>query len=151
MSGYGISVFALSAVLGVLGLLSYRQGGDGAQRFAFAVLLCVTVAMPLSEGVRELSSLGQITDVPTDEYSELYASVAEEAFAAGLCQQICSHYGLDPSEVELRLSGFDFSAMSAERVTVTLSGSAATADSRSIKEYIKEQGIRECDVLVEFR
>ena len=149
MKGFGLLVFGVCAVVSVLSLVSYKQG-DGMRKFAFSVLRFATVAAPLVTAVREIKLPSDIPDAVFGDYGELYAEVAEEAFRDGLLRDVCSRFGISTGAAELSLYGFDFEKMTAERVKITLSGSAAIADTRAIKEYIVGLGISECEVKITF-
>lgn len=149
MSGLAASVFAASAALGVLGLVAYRQG-DVAQRFAFAVLLSLAVVSSLSEAIADLHLILDGTAGGGGQTDGLYTEVGESAFAEGIAASVAERFSLDPSEISVRLSGFDFSLMRAEKIVITLSGTAAFADARGIASYISEKNLGVCEVKIEF-
>ena len=147
MRGFGLLVFGVCAVVGVLSLVSYKQG-DGMRKFAFSVLMFAAIAAPLVSLVRNFDLGEELPDTLPGEYGELYAEVAEEAFCDGLLREVSLRFGIPTGAAELSIYGFDFEKMSAERVKITLSGSAAIADTRAIKEYIEGFGIGECEVRI---
>ena len=144
-----VSVFSVSLVLGVLGLV-FDRGGDSARRFAFSVLLSLAVVVPLVRAVGDFDfDFDLESSVPTDD--GLYAEVAEEAFADGISSELSARFGIPRDAISVRLVGFDFSAMRASLVKITLFGKGITADVRAIKEYLENENIGECDVKIEFR
>ena len=147
MKGFGLLVFGVCAVVGVLSLVSYKQS-DGMRKFAFSVLMFAAIATPLVSMVRNFDLGEELPDTGYGKYGELYAEVAEEAFRDGLLRDVCSRFGIPAGAAELSLYGFDFEKMSAERVRITLFGAAVTADTRAIKEYIEGFGIGECEVRI---
>lgn len=150
MSELAVSVFAASAALGALGLIAYRLG-DAVQRFAFAVLLSLAVVSSLSEAIADLHLILDGTSGGGGQDNGLYAEVGEIAFSAGIAESVADKFSLDRSEIAVRLVGFDFSQMRAEKIIITLSGSAAPADMRGIEKYISDEKLGECEVKIEFR
>ena len=143
-----VSVFSVSLVLGVLGLI-FGRSGDFARRFAFSVLLSLAVITPL---VRAVGNFNFDFDfegagIPGDD--ALYAEVAEDAFADGIASEISARFGIPRDAISVRLVDFDFSAMRASRIKITLFGRGIVADVRAIKEYLENKNIGECDVKIE--
>ena len=149
MEEYLISIFAVSAVTAILGLITYK-GGDGVIKFAFAVLVLYTALAPISKAVDGFDKLQGGFIIPMPELGEgEYESVAREAFCNGVKEYICSELSLDTGDVAVSASGFDFEKMRAELIKVTLSGRAAFADRIKIEELVGAAGLGECEVQIE--
>lgn len=148
MSGAAITLFSTSAVLGILGLLAYRSG-DGARRFAFSVLLCLTVITSLVGALEEMRLDFPDTGGGISDAEEVFVTVSEAAFSDGVARAIADRFALSESDITVALDGFDFQTMTARCVRVTLRGAAAYADARGIKEYIENEKLGECVVKVE--
>ncbi len=150
MSEYMSSLFITCAVISVCSMLSYRERRDFSTRFAFGTLIIYVALLPIvkfvSFGGGELSF-----DLEFDvgDYSEDYKSVAEEAFCEGVGRLISEKYGLKREAVFVLAEGFDFESMSAEKIRVILSDTAAFADYKGIEKYINEQGLGRCNVEIE--
>lgn len=151
MKEYMLCVFAVSALCGLLSLLVYKEGRDGASRFAFAVLLLYTVATPLAGLVSELSGAldFSIEDFSPEEYGEEYKKVAESAFCEGIERLLSDEFSLPSGAVDVHCIGFDFDKMQAEKIRVVLSPAAAFADERRIRNFINQYGMGECEVSFE--
>ena len=147
MREYMLSVFMISAVVGVLSVIAYRGKGDPS-RVALGIILVYVVISPISDlsGGFDLSSIidGSV-NVPSGET----AGVAEEAFADGIVKAVASEFSLSEEDIRVVLYGFDFSKMSAERIRIVLSGKAAFADYKQIEKYINEQEMGECECEIE--
>lgn len=145
-----IGVFAVSALIGILSLIFYREG-DTASRFAFAVLLLYTVASPLGElisGIGDGEYFGSLEFSP-EEYGEEYKEVAKDAFCEGVKKMVCDEFSLSKENVEVRVFNFDFSSMRAERIKVILKSGASFADYKGIEKFVNQYGFGECDAEIE--
>ena len=91
-----------------------------------------------------------LPEPPSIEDGGEYERVAEEAFLIGIERLVADKYGIPEQEVTARCDGFDFSRLACERIYLTLSGSAATADHRGIKNFIEENFEGDCIVEIEF-
>ena len=147
MSGYFVSVFGICVCVGALGLLSYNDKNN-AERCALGVILLYVVLSPVAQIIGELDrdefdlesfSAGIEAD---DGYSE----VTEAAICDGICHAVSSEFSFPDDEISVRLYGFDFGQMRAEKIRVLLSGRAALSDNKAVKEYIDEMGVGECEI-----
>ena len=150
---YLISVIVISALVALATYFSYGSSESRTVKTAMSIIVLYTVSVPIVSMVGELSDISfdsvvDIEDIGSIDGTE-YAETAEQALCDGICTAIAERYGLDREEITARVRGFDFSEMRAERITVTLSGSAALADHRGIAEYITESGLGECEVKLE--
>ena len=83
------------------------------------------------------------------EYKEEYKSIAENAFTDGVKAMICEKFSLESDLVDVRVYGFDFEKMKAERIKVLLSGKAAAASYKDIEKYVEDSRLGECDAEIE--
>lgn len=118
---------------------------------ALSLILILAIASPVYEYVSGvIDSAEKLPNLPSVEGSEgEYERVAKEAFLLGIERLIADEYGLDGEDVSVKCDGFDFSSFSCERIYVTLSGGAATADYRGIKNFIEENFEGECIIEIE--
>ena len=150
MSEYMTSLFIICAVISVCSMLSYRERRDFSIRFAFSTLIIYVALLPIVKFV--CSGGGETSfdfEFDVGEYSEDYKSAAEDAFCEGISRLISEKYGLERESVFVLTEGFDFESMSAEKIRVILSDSAAFADYKGIEKYINEQGLGRCSVEIE--
>ena len=144
---YALGVVGICALVALMGFVSYRGDADGAARAAIAVIMLFSVVAPLSgmdfDFSFDISGEGAMPD------GGEYERVGREAFEMGICRLISERYSLSEENISVRAEGYDFSTMRAERIFVLLSGRAASADARAIKNYITEQGLGECEVDIE--
>lgn len=131
-------------------MIGYKGEESAQARLAFAVLIIYTVTAPFFSGEIELSDI-DLGNINTDisDYDESYINVAREAYERGVRDMICSELSLKTEDVRVISYGFDFSSVSASRVTVYLSGGAAISDNKKIEKYVRDSGISECDVKIE--
>ena len=143
MKEYMISVFVSCAVLGLLTLLLYREGGEGASKFAFGVLLLFTVTMPLAD-----FSLDMISSIGSIKYPSFSENGAEEvtkaAFEEGVKKLIEEEADLPSGAVFVVADGFSHTEMRAVRIRVYLSGKGAFADKKAVERIVEKYGLGEC-------
>ena len=150
MREYIVGIVVLVFLVGVCRLIGYRADDDAASRFAFAVLILYAVVTPATDLLPKADELDMSDfEIDISDYSEEYKKAAEDAFVSGIKSMICDNFSLPQENVRVLVSGFVFESMSAERITVFLSGSAVTADNKKIEKYVRESGAWECDVRIE--
>ena len=149
-----VSVVIVSSLVALSGYFSYGSSENRTAKAAMAIIVLYTVSAPIVSAVRELSDISLDSVVDTEDFGNIgdteLAETAEDAFCDGIKSAIAERYGLERRQIRVRVSGFDFEKMRAERITVVLSGGAALGDHRAIAEYITESGLGECEVKLDF-
>ena len=148
--GYFFSVFAICATLGMLGLISYKQGG-GAERAAFSAILLCTVISPIASVTLNIDPEGPLFNIEdsADYDGGGYTEAIAEAFAEGIARGICDEFSLRRQDVSVRAYGFVPTEMRAEEIKIVLSGLGALSDTKAIKKYVDSMEVGECDVNIE--
>ena len=145
MTQYFALVFtvAFSAALG--GALLYDAERDRASRTAISVVMLLAILSPLPALISEIPTLSMpsLPDGVADGEGE-YLRVAESAFKEGIAEMLAQKYSLSKESFAVKLDGFDFVNMKAERITVTLRGSAVRCDPLAVEKYINSYDIGEC-------
>jgi hypothetical protein len=77
----------------------------------------------------------------TSEFAEASDKALEEAFVRGVALALIEEFDLLPEEVSVDAEKISRDTLSADVITVTLSGKAALADGRGIVEYLKANGL----------
>lgn len=149
MSEYAVGVFLISAIVGMLSHLSYGGKSD-ISKLAFSVLMLYVVVAPLADTVKNtdfksLFEVGYNEEIITDGYEV----VAEDAFVRGIESAVAEKFSLSKDNIRVRVVGFDFENMRAEKIRVTLSGRAALADYKAIEKYLDGLNIGECRCEIE--
>lgn len=150
MNGYFLSVFAACAVLGALGMITYKEN-SALERAALAIIILYTVAAPIAEAVMRNDGdfLVDIDIYEGDGLDEGYVEVAREAFEQGVCRAVAEKYSLREADVSVRAVDFDFSEMKAKKIKVLLTGLGALCDRRGVEKYVNGLEIGECEVNIE--
>ena len=154
MSEYIISVMAASAVVALGSLASYGGNLERISRAAMAVVLLYTVTLPIFSVTGDISDLIS-TDffeglrVECDQSDTLFYENTASAFCDGVARFVCEECDLDKGEVSVRVTGLDLESMRAEKITVTLSGRAVSADARLIAEAVESADLGECEVMID--
>ncbi len=147
MSAYFVSVFGICVCVGALGLLSYNDK-NAAQRCALGVILLYVVLSPVARVIGEIDSddfnLERLTS--EIEIGSGYSEVTEAAVCDGICRATSAEFSFSDEDISVKLYGFDFEEMRAEKVRVLLSGRAALSDTKAVKKYIDEMGVGECEI-----
>ena len=147
MKEYLGSFLVLSAVISVGMLLSYREN-DKALRFAFSVIFCAAVMLPLCE-LTEGALQGGIT-LPTppalDGEGE-YERVAEGAYLDGARELLRDEFDIADENIELEGYGFDFEKMRFSSLVIRLYGSSVFSDISDIEGFAREN-FGGCDVKI---
>ena len=149
MRDYFASVFLLSVLFGVLERIFYRERGLFGERTALTLMLVLAIAAPLPSLLSEGGGLRLFPEIDLPYAEGEYGEVTREAVERGLAQEIEGEFSLPEGSVAVRCSGFSFNEMRAERIRVTLSLSAASADPRRIEKYVNSLEMGECEVSFE--
>ena len=145
-----ISLFAVSSVLSLLSLISYKSSLDGVRKFAFGILLFSVASSPFINALSQLVS-GDFKDIipPADIVDGDSEQILEEAFSLGIESSVCEKFGLKSGEVRVLIVGFVPEEWRAEKIRVILSGTAALSDYHEIESYINNMEIGECEAEIE--
>lgn len=142
---------ALSGVLGLIGALAPPALEREAEA-AIGVICLLSLAAPVVGIVGSLGSIGDSIPEYVPAVGEGgYLEVSEQAFADGIERYIAEEFSLPEECVEVRLSGFDFEAMSAAEARVLLYGTAAMGNIGGIRECVSEKFLSEggrCEVVI---
>ena len=148
MSEYAVGVFLISALVGMLSHLSYGGRSD-ISKLALSVLMLYVVVAPLADMVKntDFKSLFEV-DYNEEIITDGYEGIAEDAFAKGIESAVADKFSLSEDNIRVRVVGFDFENMRAEKIQVILSGRAALADYKSIEKYLNglNVGVCECEI-----
>ena len=150
MKEYALTVFSICLISAVLTKVSFG-GKDDVSKIAVSVITLYVIISPLVSGIGNIKSEDIIS--PEWSYSSPtngdYIKVSEEAFAKGVARAIEDRFSLKRESVSVRLFGFDFESMSAQKIKIILSGLSATADYRAVLAYAESMDIGECEVDIE--
>ena len=122
-------------------------------RIALGMMMISAIMLPLVDIFDENNFKIDIESSSVDSVYEINDSAIKRAFEEGIERYICSEYSLQQGEVAVMSDGFDISSMTAERIYVTLSGSAIYINYRSLEAEISEEfaGGGVCEVELDIR
>lgn len=143
-------IFAVCVLGGLLGMITHKDF-TSVQKLLFGVIILSVVLSPAVEMVENLNvdSLLEIFDASVEMPEYSYESVAEDAFAKGIATSVAQEFSLKTENIRIKLYGFDFEKMRAEKIRIVLSGSAAMSDYRAVADYVNKMNIGECEVEIE--
>ncbi len=138
MREYAISLLTVSAIFGLMALLSYRDD-DKSIKLAFSLLLSAAILLPLGGVIEEFfsSELPEL-ELPENMGDAEYIKVTKSAFEKGIMSALCSRFSLSEENISVECHGFDFEKMSCDKISVKLYGSAVFSDFDAAKKYLKE-------------
>ena len=144
------SVFAMSALLSVLSLLSYKSSLDSTRKLAFGLILLSVTATPAISAAAELSNIGAGEIIPEFELGEQGTEeLYESAFAEGVAAAVCEKFELRASDVRVLVEGFSADEWRCDKIRIILSGGASFADTSGIERFINRLEIGECEAEIE--
>ena len=140
------TVFIISILSGILESLTH-QSVKNSTRALIGIVTLFLLLNPIREtflGV-DFSDM-TLPTLPDSEISEEYSGYVREAFESGIAMAVADRFGLDESNIRVKVTGFDGQMMRAESIRISLSGVAALSDYRAIRDYINNMKIGECTV-----
>lgn len=149
MTEYMLSVFAVTAALGLCSLALYKDSFEGVSKFAFSVILISTVILPLSKLTAQSPPDFSLKPPELPDGVPEYERVAVEAFSDGISAALKSEYSLKEEEILVSVSGFEFESMRAELIKVTLRGGGILLDRKKVENYVESLGVGKCEVEIE--
>ncbi len=136
MTEYALTVFAICAITGVLGLLSYGSGR--AEQISLAVITLFIIVSPVvsAAGSFDMDNWLGALDTPDIDADSGYSQAIEESFAEGIVLLVADKFSLNKEDIRVKPHGFDPRNMRADNIKVILSGRAALADHKAIEVYL---------------
>lgn len=144
MNAYFTLVLSVGIAAAVGGALLYDGERSSVSRAAISVILLLAVTAPISGIISEISLSPPRLPEISDECEGEYAEVAEDAFCRGIAALLADKYSLSDADFGVKCRGFDFTAMRAESLTVTLRGAALRCDPQAVEKFINSYGIGVC-------
>lgn len=145
MSQHFALVFAVAFAAAAASFVSYDGGKSPAVRGAIAIVLLLAVSQPIAAFAAELGELRAPTFSGFDAEGEgEYEETSREAFSEGVVKLIAEEFSVSEKNISVKIEGFDFESMTAEKIFVTLYGAAALRDPEAIEKFITDCGLGEC-------
>ena len=152
MKDYLVTLLVVSAVTAVLGALPNEEKMKKTVSLALGIAVLSAVVLPLP---------ALLSDLPSDYTAFLDRLEAESlsgeayleaetmaAVGAGMADHLAERYALDREEIAVTAEGeIVDGTVILRRVTLRLTGRAATAEIPSIVSYIKENTAADCEVI----
>lgn len=149
MSEYMIGVFAVCLVSGVMTLLSHSSGKM--EKVAIGLISLYIIISPIADSFKHFDVDDWLSSLSGESYEieSGYGEMLESAFAEGVERAVAEKFSLDREHIRARVYGFDSEKLWAEKIRVTLSGTAALADYKAVEKYLNSLGIGECELEIE--
>jgi hypothetical protein len=115
------------------------------------VLIICVILLPLVDIFSDFDINSTLDGLVNDmKYEDMSDDAIELAFEQGIAEAVAERYGTDRAHVSVAVDGFDMSALTAERIYVTLSGKAALLDYKSIEAWLVDEFTNggECEVRI---
>lgn len=149
MSEYFSSFVFVAFAIAVFSFILYNEK-ERAAHLAFGALLAFAAILPLTEILPDVNIGGIIEEIKGGALSGEHAfeTDAKAAFESGICRVVAEKFALDESSVRVLAQNFDFERMRAEKIEVTLYGTAIFADVEKIEKYVSALELGRCEVLI---
>ena len=145
MKEYVLSIISIGTALDALGLICHERYKK-ITGSALGLLLILVVILPLPKIVQNLGESLKFEvfdiDVSSGEFNKT-------AFEEGISLFVAEKFSLKQADVEVEVISFSSSEMRAERIIITLTGSAAIADNKKIRQTLEELDLGAVEVKIE--
>ena len=120
----------------------------GATSYGIGFLIICVILLPLVDIIRDFDVNSLFDDAFGDIDYDATDSAIELAFEDGVAEYVAGEYGVLRECVSVNADGFDVSSLTAKRIYVTLSGSAALLDYKRIESDLEKEFTKggECEV-----
>lgn len=144
MGKYILSITVLAVALDLLEFIATDRY-KALTKAIVGVILVMAIITPLPaliEKMQEDLDFSEIGDAQTDD-------IRLSAFEEGVAQYVSSEFGLAREDVSVEAEGFDPDNMKAEKILITLTGGAITANYKKITAATNALGLGEAEVKIE--
>lgn len=121
----------------------YDEERMKSSRFALGIISLAALLIPLVSLVRGTLNV-EFSYTDTTYPSSAVTKTLEAAFADGISDALEDEFSINDEDIEVRIFGFDEEKMTADEISVTLSGRAAAKDLGRIEDYVTELGLGKC-------
>lgn len=147
ISDFVFLVSAASVIAALVRLFSSESPLKKQIDGAVGVILLVAV---LGGGAALVGSLRIETPSSPEEYGDAFSATAEEALAIGIKEAVVRELSIPEELVQVSVLSLELETLVAEKIELTLRGSAVTLDYRRIRDYVSSLGHGECEVKISF-
>ena len=119
--------------------------------FGAGILIISAIMIPIVDIIRDIDVENSLDRILGEyEYDGMTDDAIELTFEDGVAEYIAGVHGLRRKDVTVNADGFHIQTMRADRIYVTLSGGAVTADYKRIEREIAEEFTSggECEVSI---
>ncbi len=140
LMGAVVLIFAVD-MLGILAHEKYKEITEA----ALGVVLTLALILPLPKLVSEIGNKIRFPEIESTEGEDIYLLSFEE----GIAEFVVGKFGVPREEIEVEAIGFSQGGMRAEKIVITLHGTAALADYKKIGREVEELSLGEVEVKIE--
>ena len=144
MKEYLFSVVISAVVLDAVCLIA-NEKYKKITEVAISVILVLSIILPLPGLIEKIGESIKLEEAVDGEESEFY----KLSFEDGIRQYISEKFSLSPANIEVEAVGFSVDEMRAERILITLKGTASLVYNKRIKKAVDELGLGEAEVKIE--
>ena len=154
MNEYLSGLISISSMVGVCSFIFYGEREDKVLRVASSLIVVYVTVLPIVSliGALDVEGVGGASlDSFLSHEETLIGGSAEEAFSVGVKRYVAERFSLSEDDISVRVTGFSYTSMRAEKIKIILSGKAVFADNRAIAEEISRSGLGECEVEIDVK
>ena len=144
MEKYILSITVLAVALDLLEFIAADRY-KALTKAAVGVILVMAIITPLPALIEKMQEDLDFSEVGDREGEDIRLSAFEE----GIAQYVSQEFGLAREDVSVEAEGFDSDNMKAEKILITLTGSAITANYKKIIATTNALGLGEAEVKIE--
>ena len=144
MEKYILSITVLAVALDLLEFIAADRY-KALTKAAVGVILVMAIITPLPALIEKMQEDLDFSEVGDTEGEDIRLSAFEE----GIAQYVSLEFGLAREDVSVEAEGFDPDNMKAEKILITLTGSAITANYKKIIATTNALGLGEAEVKIE--
>lgn len=145
MKEYVLSIISIGIALDALGLICHEKYKKITSS-AMGILLILVVILPLPEILQDLGESFKFEAPDIDTSSQEFSKMA---FEEGISTFVAERFSLKPDDVEVEAISFSSGEMRAERIIITLTGYAAMADNKKIRQTVEKLDLGAVEVKIE--
>lgn len=144
MGKYLLSITVLAVALDLIEFVSADRY-KALTKACVGIILVMAIITPLPALIEKMQE-----DLDFSEIGDMQAEdIRISAFEDGIAQYISESFGLSRECVSVEAEGFNSDDMKAEKILITLTGSAVAANYKKIESVVNGLGLGEAEVKIE--
>ncbi|MBQ9070867.1 MAG: hypothetical protein IJY23_05925 [Clostridia bacterium] len=146
--GSALYILSMLALVAFSSFASYDAERERSSRFVFGIILLASLITPVIDSLSDYSL--DFYEYESEKFDTVTDEVMEKSFCRGIKLAVVDEFSLSEGNVEVTCEEFDKNTVTAKTIRVTLSGRAAISDIPSIRRYVQDMELGDCETEVKF-